>query len=83
MDDEDSKPELPINVILGASEYAKLMRNNAPKVGKPGKPVAELISLGWIIMSPGAETSLNSVYLTRSSSMDYEQLCSLDLKIDE
>ena len=30
-------------------------------------------------MSPGAETSLSSVYLTRSSSTDYEQLCSLDV----
>ncbi len=30
-------------------------------------------------MSPGVETNLNSVCLTRSSSTDYEQLCSLDV----
>ena len=30
-------------------------------------------------MSPGAETNLNNVYLTRSSPSDYEQLCSLDV----
>ena len=30
-------------------------------------------------MSPGAETNLNSVYLTRSFPSDYEQLCSLDV----
>ena len=30
-------------------------------------------------MSPGAETNLNSVYLTRSSPSDYEQLCNLDV----
>ena len=30
-------------------------------------------------MSPGADTNLSSVSLTRSSSSDYEQLCSLDV----
>ena len=30
-------------------------------------------------MSPRTETNLNSVYLTRSSSSDYEQLCCLDV----
>lgn len=79
MDDEDTKQELPIHVILGASEYAKLKTSSVPRVGKPGEPVAELTSFGWTIMSPGAETDLSSVYLTRSSSTDYEQLCSLDV----
>ena len=79
MDDEDTKQELPIHVILGACEYAKLKTSTVPRVGKPGEPVAELTSFGWTIMSPGAETNLSSVYLTRSSSADYEQLCSLDV----
>ena len=50
-----------------------------PRVGNPGDQVAELTSFGWTIMSPGAETNLSSVYLTRSSSTDYEELCSLDV----
>lgn len=79
MDDEDTKQDLPIHVILGASEYAKLKTSSVARVGKPGEPVAELTSFGWTIMSPGAETNLSSVYLTRSSSTDYEQLCSLDV----
>ena len=79
IDDTDTKPELPIHVILGASEYAKLKTKSAPRVGEPGEPVAELTSFGWTIMSPGAETNLSSVYLTRSSSTDFEQLCSLDV----
>jgi len=78
-DDGDTKQELPIHVILGASEYAKLKSSTVPRVGKPGEPVAELTSFGWTIMSPGAETNLSSVYLTRSSLADYEQLCSLDV----
>ncbi len=72
MDDEDKKQELPIHAILGASEYAKLKTSSVPRVGKPGKAVAELASFG-------TETNLNSVYLTKSSSKDYEQLRSLDV----
>ena len=79
IDDTDIKPELPIDVILGAGEYAKIKTNSAPRVGESGEPIAEFTSFGWTIMSPGAETNLSSVYLTRSSSSDYEQLCSLDV----
>lgn len=35
-DDEDTKQELPIHVVLGASEYAKLKTSTVPRVGKPG-----------------------------------------------
>ena len=79
MDDQDTKQELPVHLILGASEYAKLKTSSVLRVGKPGEPIAELTYYGWTIMSPGAETSLSSVYLTRSSSTDYEQFCSLDV----
>ena len=60
MDDVDTKQELPIHVILGASEYAKLKTTSVPRVGNPGEPVAELTSFCWTIMSPGAETNLRS-----------------------
>ena len=79
MDDEDTTQELPVHVILGASEYAKLKASSVLRVGKPGEPIAKLIYFGWTIMSPGAESNLSSVYLTRSSLTDYEQLCSLDV----
>ena len=79
IDDTDIKPNLPIHVILGVSEYSKIKTNSSPRVGEPGEPIAELTSFGWTIMSPGAETNLSSVYLTRSSSSGYEQLCSLDV----
>ena len=80
IDDTDIKSELPIHVILGTSEYAKIKTNSAPRVGDPGEPIAEFTSFGWTIMSPRADTNLSSVYLTRSSSSDYEQLCSLDVQ---
>ena len=75
MDDEDTKQQLPIHVILAAS-YAKLQTST---VSKPGEPVAELTSFGWTIIFPGAETNLSGLYLTRGSSADYEQFCSLDV----
>lgn len=55
INDQDKKSRLPVHLILGAGEYAKLKKESAPKVGKPGEPVAELTKFGWIIMSPGKE----------------------------
>ena len=75
----NTNQELPIHVILGASAYARPKTISVPRVGNPGGPVAELTSFGWTIMSPGAKTNLSSVYLTRSPSTDYEELCSLDV----
>ena len=79
MDDVDTKQELAIHMILGASEYAGLKTSSVPRVGNTGEPVAELTSFGWTIMPPVVETNLSSVYLTRSSLTDYEELCSLDV----
>ena len=79
MDDVDAKQGLPIHVILGASEHARLKTSSVPRVWNPLEPVAQLTSFGWTIMSPGAETNLSSMYLARSSSTDYEELYSLDL----
>ena len=79
MDAEDTKPELPIHLILGASEYSRIKTQTKPKIGKAGEPIAELTTLGWTMMSAGKEVGLNSVYLTRTSSVEYQQLCSLDV----
>ena len=80
MEDRDTKHQLPIHVILGASEYAKLKTHTAPKVGKPGQPVAELTQFGWTIMSPGKESlNLSNMLLTQTSQVDYEKLCRLDV----
>ena len=79
MDDEDTKPELRIHLILGASEYSRIKTDTKPRIGKAREPIAELTTLGWTMMSAGKEASLSSVYLTRTSSIDYQQLCSLDV----
>ena len=79
MEDMDSKPELPIHMVLGASDYTRIKTKTLPRIGKLGDPVAELTALGWTIMSPGKELELSSIYLTRSSTADYEDLCRLDV----
>lgn len=60
MDNSDQKPELPIRIILGASEYAKIKTESILKIGHPGEPVAELTKFGWTIMSPGKEDVPNT-----------------------
>ena len=79
MNDDDTKPELPVHVILGASEYAQIKTETKPRVGHPGEPVAEQTRFGWTMMSPGKEIDLGNVLLTQTSSVDYENLCRLDV----
>lgn len=79
MDDTDEKADLPIHLILGASEYARVKVNSMPRIGKPGEPIAELTLFGWTMMSPGKEVDLTDMFLTQASSCDYESLCRLDV----
>ena len=79
MDDMDSKPELPVHIVLGASEYAQIKTVVKQRVGLPGEPVAECTQFGWTMMSPGKEVDLNSMFLTQTSSLEYENLCKLDV----
>ena len=79
MDDNDKKSELPIHLILGASEYSRIKTETKPRIGQPSEPIAEFTMLGWAMMSSGREAGLSNVYLTKSSMADYKQLCSLDV----
>ena len=57
MNERDTKPELPIHVILGASDYVKIKMWKCPRVGKINEPIAEQTKIGWV-MSPGRESDL-------------------------
>ncbi len=50
-DDRDSRPQIPVHVVLGASDYAMIKTTTAQKVGLPGQPIAERTLLGWTVMS--------------------------------
>ncbi|XP_065070928.1 uncharacterized protein LOC135695688 [Rhopilema esculentum] len=79
MDDTDDKAELPIHLIIGASEYAKIKTETKPRLGKPGEPVGELIKFGWTIISPGSEVETEHLFFAGSSRVDYDKLCSLEI----
>ena len=80
MEDLDQKERLPVHIILGASDYAKLKTNQPPRVGQPGQPVVELTRFGWTIMSPGKEScNITNMLLNQTSQVDYEELCRLDV----
>ena len=63
----DEKPELPVHLILGASEYARIKTETKPRIGLPGEPVAELTKFGWTVLSPGKEIDPNCVSRLRAA----------------
>ena len=56
IDDYNKKKELPVHVILGASDYSRIKTMTGPRIRQPGEPVAEKTQLGWTIISPGRES---------------------------
>ena len=79
MEDTDRKEQLPVHLILGASEFARIKTTERPRVGRPGEPVAEQTKFGWIILSPGNEIDCTNMMLAQTGKADYEELCRLDV----
>ncbi len=78
-DDYDKKELLPIHLILGANDCAKIRTSENLRVGRSGEPVAEHTKFGWSIMSPGTEQEVSLGCLAVNSVTDYNNLCSLDV----
>ena len=76
IEDLDSKEELPVHVVLGNGEYARIKSETKPHIGRDGEPIVEKTKLGWFIMLPGQEFYCNCMMLTQT---DYEELCRLDV----
>ena len=74
MEDTDTKPFLPVHLILGAAEYSKIKTSEPQRTGSVGDPVTEYTQFGWTIMSPGVETNLDNMFLAQTAQSDYEEL---------
>ena len=79
MDDHDKKSQLPVHVILGSGQYARIKTATTPLIGREGEPVAEKTKLGWTILSPGDEFNKTKMLLTQTSQLDFDKLCRLDV----
>ena len=44
--ERDTKPQLSIHVILGASDYVKMKMQKCPRVDKINEPIAEQTKMG-------------------------------------
>ena len=79
IDDSDTKNHLPIHLVLGNGEYARIKTSTKPLIGGDCEPVAEKTKFGWFIMSPGIDFDRNTMLLTQTAHSDFESLCRLDV----
>ena len=79
MNENRTKATHPIHIILGASDFTKIKTQERPRIGQIGDPVVELTKLGWVIMSPGKDSSYSNVLLRTAALNTYKELCSLDV----
>ena len=75
MNENRTKATHPIHIILGASDFTKIKTQERPRIGQIG----ELTKLGWVIMSPGKDSSYSNVLLRTAAINTYKELCSLDV----
>ena len=64
-------------MIIGTSDYSKIKTPAKPWSGKQGGAIAECTTFGWVIMSPGHETYVSTMFSAGYSSADFERLWSL------
>ena len=79
VNDNDTKASLPVHVILGSGEYARIKTETRPRIGQDNDPITELTKFGWFLMSPGKEFDKNIMLFTQTSQSNYEDLCRLDV----
>ena len=73
MHETETKKSLPIYVVLGSGEYARVKTKEKPLIGNEGEPVAEYTKLGWFVMSPGTELDEKTMMLTQTSQSDMKR----------
>ena len=65
--------------LKGVKIDDKIKTETAPLIGAANEPIAEKNKFGWTIISPGKEVDLSPMFLTQTSTVDYDNLCRLDV----
>ena len=68
MNETDTKPELPIHVILRASDYVKIKMQKCPRVGKINQQIAKQNKMAWGYNVPRYRKQLNQFFIYRNIS---------------
>ena len=66
LEEQSLDRRLPLQIILGANEYAQIRTRKQPRVGRRGEPVAKFTHFGWPLMAPGIEPDLSTGFLVVS-----------------
>ena len=77
LEDSNTKARLPVDVIIGVNDFAKVRTSGHLRVRRRGDPVAERTRLRWTIMSSGID--LGNSYLAVNSTVDHNRFCALDV----
>ena len=64
IEDNNKKSKIPIHLILGASDYLCVKRDEPSRIGKTGDPVAEKTKFGWTVITKGKEIDYTAMLLT-------------------
>ena len=75
----DKKIELPIHIIIGASEDAQIKTKQNICFGNREEPAVEYTAVGLSTISGGRKTTQNHMMLTTSKKAEYAELCQLDV----
>lgn len=51
--DDDTKGSLPVHVVLGSGEYARIKTETKPRIGQENDPIVVLTKFRWFLMSLG------------------------------
>ena len=79
VNDNDMKARLPVHIILGSGEYARIKTETKPRIEEDNAPIAKLTKFGWFIMSPGQEFDKSVMLPTQTTQSNYKELCKLDV----
>ena len=70
---------LPVHIILGNSECRRIPIPEPKRAGREWDPVATYTKRGWSITLPGKEINTTNMVFIQTSSVNYEELCKLDV----